>query len=170
MRCLNLWHLTRVCTVCLGSNRKRLGTNKSIHDKTNKMTCVPCEDSDQPRHSPGLIRVFAVRSMVAKDTRFLHTDNEDSDQSGRMPRLILVFTGCTGHLLVLSCTGSNGYNYFPYHPLFFQQGPLGWTQQRQHYVQPLSWHTPTWLPPQWGTWAGIWPHDPLSWHHSSPVD
>ena len=30
------------------------------HDKTNRMTCVPSKDSDQPGHSPSLIR-FAVR-------------------------------------------------------------------------------------------------------------
>ena len=30
------------------------------HDKTNKMACVPSEDSDQPRHLPSLIRVFTV--------------------------------------------------------------------------------------------------------------
>ena len=33
------------------------------HDKTNKMTCAPSEDSDQPGLLPSLIRVFAVRSM-----------------------------------------------------------------------------------------------------------
>ena len=33
------------------------------HDKTNKMACVPSEDSDQPGHSPSLIRDFAVHSM-----------------------------------------------------------------------------------------------------------
>ena len=33
------------------------------HDKTNYMTFVPSEDSDQPGHPPNLIRVFAVRSM-----------------------------------------------------------------------------------------------------------
>ena len=33
------------------------------HDNTNKMTCAPSEDSDQPGHLPSLIRVFAVRSM-----------------------------------------------------------------------------------------------------------
>ena len=32
-----------------------------LHDKTNKMTCAPSEDSDQPGHPPSLIRVFAVR-------------------------------------------------------------------------------------------------------------
>ena len=32
---------------------------------------------------------------VAKDPRFLHADSKDSDQTGRMPRLIWVFAGCT---------------------------------------------------------------------------
>ena len=32
-------------------------------DKTNKMICVPSEDSAQPGHLPSLTRVFAVRSM-----------------------------------------------------------------------------------------------------------
>ena len=32
---------------------------------------------------------------------FLHTDSEDSDQTGQMPRLISVFTGRTGHFLGL---------------------------------------------------------------------
>ena len=32
------------------------------HDKTNKITCAPSEDSDQPGHPPSLIRVFAVRT------------------------------------------------------------------------------------------------------------
>ena len=43
---------------------------------------------------------------VAKDPSFIHADSEDSDQTGRMPRLICVFAGRT-FLLVLSCTGSN---------------------------------------------------------------
>ena len=33
------------------------------HDKTNKMSCVPSEDSDQPGHPSSLIIVFAVLSM-----------------------------------------------------------------------------------------------------------
>ena len=33
------------------------------HDKTNRMTFVPSEDSDQPGHPPSLIRVFAVCSV-----------------------------------------------------------------------------------------------------------
>ena len=35
-------------------------------DKTNKMACVPSEDSDQPGHPPSLIRVFAVRLKKAR--------------------------------------------------------------------------------------------------------
>ena len=47
------------------------------HDKTNKMTCSPSEDSDQPRHPPSLIRVFAGAQRVVKDPIFLHADNKD---------------------------------------------------------------------------------------------
>ena len=43
---------------------------------------------------------------VAKDPSFLHADSEDSDQNGRMSRLIWVFAGRTLILLVLSCCGS----------------------------------------------------------------
>ena len=32
-------------------------------DKTSKMACAPSEDSDQPGHSPSVIRVFAMRSV-----------------------------------------------------------------------------------------------------------
>ena len=44
---------------------------------------------------------------VAKDPSCLHADSKDSDQTGRMPRLIWVFAGRTLILLVLSCRGSN---------------------------------------------------------------
>ena len=40
--------------------------NELPHDKTNKMACAPSEDSDQPRHLPSLIRVFAVRLKKAR--------------------------------------------------------------------------------------------------------
>ena len=35
----------------------------------------------------------------AKTPRFLHADSEDSDQTGRMPRLISVFAGPTCHFI-----------------------------------------------------------------------
>ena len=50
--------------------------------------------------------VFAVRSLVAKDPRFLHTDSEDSDRTWQKPRLIWVFTERAVTLLVLTCRGS----------------------------------------------------------------
>ena len=43
---------------------------------------------------------------VAKHPSFLYADSEDSDQTGRMPRLIWVFAGRILTLLVLSCHGS----------------------------------------------------------------
>ena len=35
--------------------------NEPRHNKTNKVSGAPIEDSDQPGHLPSLIRVFAVR-------------------------------------------------------------------------------------------------------------
>ena len=69
------------------------------HDKTNKMTFVPIEDSDQPGHPPSLIRVFVVRSVGSLDSILLQADSADYDQIGRMPRLILVFAGHTNHFV-----------------------------------------------------------------------
>ena len=37
---------------------------------------------------------------------FPQVDREDSDQTGRMRRLICVFAGRNGHFVVLSCGGS----------------------------------------------------------------
>ena len=42
---------------------------------------------------------------AAKYRRFLHADSDDSDQTGRMPRLIWVFAERTLTSLVLSCRG-----------------------------------------------------------------
>ena len=43
---------------------------------------------------------FAVLSQwVAEDPVFLHADSEDSDQAGRMHRLICVFDGRNGHFV-----------------------------------------------------------------------
>ena len=55
-------------------------TYEPQHYKTNKMTCAPSEDSDQPGHPQS--------QRVAEDPMFLHADSEDSDQTGRMSRLI----------------------------------------------------------------------------------
>ena len=76
------------------------------HNKTNKVSVCPAK----PKISLGIRPVWSESSLctqwVAKDPSFLHTDSEDSDQTGRMPRLIWVFAGCTLTLLVLSWDGS----------------------------------------------------------------
>ena len=64
------------------------------HDRTYKMACVPSKDSNQPGHLPSLISLLCTQ-WVVQDPNFLHADSEDSDQTGRMPRLIWVFTGRT---------------------------------------------------------------------------
>ena len=72
---------------------------------------------------PGKIQIsLGIRSVwseyslcaqwVAKELGFLHTDNKDSDWTGRMPRLIWVFAGRTATLLVLSWGCSYIFNHF----------------------------------------------------------
>ena len=60
--------------------------------------------------SLGICPVWSESSLwvewVAKDPSFLHADSKDSDQTGRMPRLIWIFAGRTLTLLVLSWGGS----------------------------------------------------------------
>ena len=63
---------------------------------------APSEDSYQSGSS-------LCAQWVAKNPNFLHADSENSDQTGRMPRLIWVFAGPTATLLVLSCHGSGDY-------------------------------------------------------------
>ena len=77
-----------------------------VHDKTNKIACAPNEDSDQPGASTQSDQSSLCALWVAKDPMLLHADIEDSDQTGRMPRLIWVFAGHTVILLVLLCAGS----------------------------------------------------------------
>ena len=52
----------------------------------------------------------AWRKLGSLATHWAHS--EDPDQTGRMPRLIWVFAGCTATLLVLSCRGSLFYSMF----------------------------------------------------------
>ena len=51
-----------------------------------KMTCASIETLDQPGSEPLLC---ALR--IDKDSRFLHADSKDSDQTGQIHRLIWVF-------------------------------------------------------------------------------
>ena len=65
-----------ICAAYVDSRKKHF---EPPHDKTNKMTFVPSEDSDQPSlirvsdqpgHPPSLIRVFAVRSLGSSGPKF----------------------------------------------------------------------------------------------------
>ena len=53
----------------VGSTLVASPTYEPQHYKTNKMTCAPSEDSDQPGHPPS--------QWVAEDPVFLHADSED---------------------------------------------------------------------------------------------
>ena len=69
------------------------------HDKTNKMTVCPAKT----QISLGICPVWSESSLctqwVAKDPSFLYADSKDSDQTGRMPRLIWVFAGRKCHFV-----------------------------------------------------------------------
>ena len=54
----------------------------------------------------------AWRKLGSLAIRWAHS--EDSDQTGRMPRLIWVFAGRKATLLILSCRGSNVYATIEY--------------------------------------------------------
>ena len=63
--------------------------------KNQQSDCAPSEDSDHPGHPPSL------RSLAT-----YWANSQDSDQTGRMPRLIGVFARRTLILLSLACHGS----------------------------------------------------------------
>ena len=72
------------------------------HDKTNKMTCVPSEDSDQPGHPPSLIRVFAVSMKKPWVRSFPFSTQRLGGCQGWSESSL----GAQVILLVLSCCGS----------------------------------------------------------------
>ena len=75
-------------------------------DKTNKMAVRPAKTQIslgiRPVWSESLLSAW--RQLGSLATHWAHS--EDSDQTGRMPRLIWVVAGCTVILLVLSWGGS----------------------------------------------------------------
>ena len=76
------------------------------HDKTNKMSVRPAKTKIslgiRPVWSESLLSAWRMLGYLA--TQWAH--NKDSDQTGRMPRLIWVFAGRTLILLIRSCRGS----------------------------------------------------------------
>ena len=76
------------------------------HDKTNKMRVRPAKTQislgSRPVWSESSLSAWRILGPLA--THWAHS--KDSDQIGRMPRLIWVFAGRTLILLVLSSRGS----------------------------------------------------------------
>ena len=73
------------------------------HDKTYEVTVGLVKTQISLGIRPVGSESWSESSMcaqwVAKDPSFLHADSEDSDQTGRMPRLIWVFAGRTCHFV-----------------------------------------------------------------------
>ena len=64
-------------------NLSKLNTKqRSACTSAHKLTCAPIEDSDQPLHQPGLMRVFDGHSMGTKGQRFLQEENFDGLSMG----------------------------------------------------------------------------------------
>ena len=70
---------------------------EQAHDKTYKMACAPMKTQIRLGIRSVLSESSLCAQWIAKDPSFLHANSEDSDQTGRMPRLILVFAGRTCH-------------------------------------------------------------------------
>ena len=87
----------------------------SWYDKTNKVSVLAVKTQISLGIRPVWSESLLCAQWVAKDPSFLHVDSEDSDQTGRMHRLIWVFAGCTTTLLVLSCRGSTIWLFFLQH-------------------------------------------------------
>ena len=89
---------------------KLRNSHEPRHDKTNKMCVRPAKTQISLGIRPvwSQSSLSAWRKLGSLATHQVHS--KDSDQTGRMPRLIRVFAGYTITLLVLSCCGSHGYN------------------------------------------------------------
>ena len=57
-------------------------------DKTNKVSVHPAKTQISLGNCPVCLESLLCTHWVAKDPKFLHADSKDSDQTGRMPRLI----------------------------------------------------------------------------------
>ena len=58
------------------------------HDKTKKVSVRPAKTQISLVIRPVWSESSLCAQWVAKDLSFLHADSEDSDQTGRMPRLM----------------------------------------------------------------------------------
>ena len=75
-------------------------------NKVSEMTVCSAKTQISLGIRPVWSESLLCAQWVAKDPSFLHADSEDSDQTGRMPRVIWVSAGRTVIVLVLSWGGS----------------------------------------------------------------
>ena len=98
------------------------------NDKTNNVAVRPAKTQIslgiRPVWSESSLSTW--RKLGSLATHWVHS--EDSDQTGRMPRLIWVFAGRTLILLVLSCRGSFQFVSFIMLLLLFLLGFYGLSQ------------------------------------------
>ena len=86
--------------------KKAILISATTWKKTTKWVCAQRRLRSAWGIRPVWLESLLYAQWVAKDPNFLHADNEDSDQTGRMPRLIWDFIGHTAILLILSWGGS----------------------------------------------------------------
>ena len=79
-----------VSTEMIQTNVHSLKTYVPVHDKTNKMACMPSEIS-LGIHQSDQSSLSAWRKLGSLATHWVHS--KDSDQTGQMPSLIWVFAG-----------------------------------------------------------------------------
>ena len=96
---LSVWKLRIITVIGVFMDLNCNWFHKLPHDKANKMTVCP----GKTQISLGNCQVWSESSLcaqwVTKEPSFRHADSEDSDQTGRMPRLIWVFLGRTCHFV-----------------------------------------------------------------------
>ena len=90
-----------------GLTRKSLGKNEPLYHKTNKLTCAPCKDSDQPVQSTSLIQSLLYAQWIARDHRLLHSNSDGSDKLGGYPGLFEFSRATHDFVCLVSCSGSN---------------------------------------------------------------
>ena len=79
--------------------KSKFRTKWATSYKTNKMTVRPAKTQISLGISPDWSESLLCTHWVAKDPSSLYADSEDSDQTGRMPRLIWVFAGHLCHFI-----------------------------------------------------------------------
>ena len=89
------WNIQNFLSSTQGSTLQLQIENKPPCDKTNNLAVPPANTHISLGIRPVWSESLLCTQWVAKELSFLHADSEDSDQTGRMPRLIWVFAGRT---------------------------------------------------------------------------